>query len=200
MISYNICLSLDSWVLISSPDCLWALYGYLIGHSNLKKIFWFHLQYIPSKSAPLIASKALIFPISVKCPHFPPSIPSQEPKVYLNAPFLPTSSPHHHCQVLRSPRVGNGNPLQYSCLENSWTEEPGRLQFMGLQKSWTQPSMHTGTLIPNPCYLKFITSDQDTTPSYLEHNGFAGIFLFPLQFIHTIASLILIPHSLLLIS
>ena len=134
MISYNICLSLDSWVLICSPDCLWALYGYLIGHSNLKKKFWFHLQYIPSKSAPLIASKALIFPISVKCPHFPPSIPSQKPKVYLNAPFLPTSSPHHHCQVLRSPSVGNGNPLQYSCLENSWTEEPGRLQFMGLQR------------------------------------------------------------------
>ena len=26
---------------------------------------------------------------------------------------------------------GNGNPLQYSCLENPWTEEPGRLQSMG---------------------------------------------------------------------
>ena len=23
---------------------------------------------------------------------------------------------------------GNGTPLQYSCLENPWTEEPGRLQ------------------------------------------------------------------------
>ena len=28
---------------------------------------------------------------------------------------------------------GNGNPLQYSYLEIPWTEEPGRLQFMGLQ-------------------------------------------------------------------
>ena len=28
---------------------------------------------------------------------------------------------------------GNGNPLQYSCLENPWTEELGRLQSMG---SW----------------------------------------------------------------
>ena len=27
----------------------------------------------------------------------------------------------------RSPGVGNGNPLQYSCLEISWSEEPGRL-------------------------------------------------------------------------
>ena len=31
---------------------------------------------------------------------------------------------------------GHGNPLQYSCLENfPWTEEPGRLQYMGLQMS-----------------------------------------------------------------
>ena len=27
----------------------------------------------------------------------------------------------------RSPGVENGNPLQYSCLENSVTEEPGRI-------------------------------------------------------------------------
>ena len=31
----------------------------------------------------------------------------------------------------RSPGEGNGNPLQYSCLKISWTEEPGRLQSMG---------------------------------------------------------------------
>ena len=28
-------------------------------------------------------------------------------------------------------REGNGNPLQYYCLENPWMEEPGRLQSMG---------------------------------------------------------------------
>ena len=27
----------------------------------------------------------------------------------------------------RSPRVGNGNLLQYSCLEAPWIEEPGGL-------------------------------------------------------------------------
>ena len=27
----------------------------------------------------------------------------------------------------RSPEEGNGNLLQYSCLENPWTEEPDRL-------------------------------------------------------------------------
>ena len=35
----------------------------------------------------------------------------------------------------RSPGDGNGNPLQYSCLEISWTEEPGGPQSMGSQKS-----------------------------------------------------------------
>ena len=37
----------------------------------------------------------------------------------------------------RSPGGGNGNPLQYSCLGNPWTEEPGALQSVGLQKSHT---------------------------------------------------------------
>ena len=32
----------------------------------------------------------------------------------------------------RSPREGNGNPLQYSCLENPM--EPGRLKSMVLQE------------------------------------------------------------------
>ena len=31
----------------------------------------------------------------------------------------------------RFPGEGNGNPLQYSCLGNSWTEEPGGLQSIG---------------------------------------------------------------------
>ena len=34
----------------------------------------------------------------------------------------------------RSPGGGHGNPLQYSCLENPWAEEPGGLQSMGLQR------------------------------------------------------------------
>ena len=37
----------------------------------------------------------------------------------------------------RPPGEGNGNPLQYACLENPWTEEPGRLQPMGSQESDT---------------------------------------------------------------
>ena len=34
----------------------------------------------------------------------------------------------------RSPGEGNGNPLQYSCLENPGTEEPGGLQSMGSKR------------------------------------------------------------------
>ena len=34
----------------------------------------------------------------------------------------------------RSPGERNCNPLQYSCLEISWTEDPGGLEFMGLQR------------------------------------------------------------------
>ena len=32
---------------------------------------------------------------------------------------------------------GNGNPLQYSCLEIPWTEEPSGLQSMGLGPHFT---------------------------------------------------------------
>ena len=34
----------------------------------------------------------------------------------------------------KSPGEGNGSPLQYSCLEIPWTEEPGKLQSIGLQR------------------------------------------------------------------
>ena len=45
----------------------------------------------------------------------------------------------------RSPGGGNGNPLQYSCLEIPWTEELGGLQSMGLQKSQTRLNNQTTT-------------------------------------------------------
>ena len=44
----------------------------------------------------------------------------------------------------RFPEEGNGNPLQYSCLENPWTEEPGGLQSLGSQESdTTEQVTHT---------------------------------------------------------
>ena len=51
----------------------------------------------------------------------------------------------------RSLVVGNGNPAQYSCLENSMDRELGRLQSMGSQKSLTWLSdgacVHTFNII-----------------------------------------------------
>ena len=37
----------------------------------------------------------------------------------------------------RSPGEGNGNPLSILAWENPWTEKPGGLQSMGLQKNQT---------------------------------------------------------------
>ena len=34
----------------------------------------------------------------------------------------------------RSPRGGHGNPLQYSCLENTMDRRPWRAQFIGLPR------------------------------------------------------------------
>ena len=51
------------------------------------------------------------------------------------------------------PGLGNGNPLQYSYLENFmdrgawWAEEPGGLQSMGSQKSRLQLSTYTSLII-----------------------------------------------------
>ena len=40
---------------------------------------------------------------------------------------LPANAENTGDRVGKIPGGGNGNPLQYSCLENSWTEEPGGL-------------------------------------------------------------------------
>ena len=37
---------------------------------------------------------------------------------------------------------GNGTPLQYSCLENPWMEEPGGLQSMGLLRVGHAERLH----------------------------------------------------------
>ena len=42
----------------------------------------------------------------------------------------------------RAPGVGNGNPLQYSCLENSMDKRPWWDTVHGIAKSQTQMSTH----------------------------------------------------------
>ena len=55
----------------------------------------------------------------------------------MTLPSPPQISSHHlyyyrYYFMVRTPNgEGNGNPLQYSCLEIPWTEEHGRLQSMG---------------------------------------------------------------------
>ena len=44
----------------------------------------------------------------------------------------------------RSPGVGNGNPLQYSCLENSMDRGVWQATFYGVANKGTQLSMHMG--------------------------------------------------------
>ena len=53
----------------------------------------------------------------------------------------------------RSSGEGNGNPVQYSCLENSMDEELGGLQSMGSQKSQRWLSELTTTTIREPLDL-----------------------------------------------
>ena len=43
----------------------------------------------------------------------------------------------------RSSRIGNGNPLQYSCLENSMDRGAWQAIVHGITKSLTQLSTHT---------------------------------------------------------
>ena len=50
-------------------------------------------------------------------------------------------------QLGRSPGVGNGNPLQNSCLENSIDREAWRATVHGVTKNWTQLSTaHTNVI------------------------------------------------------
>ena len=54
---------------------------------------------------------------------------------------------------------GNGNPLQYYCLEIPWTEEPGRLQSMGSRRvrhDWVT-SYHTIKEREHWCYILIIS-------------------------------------------
>jgi len=47
---------------------------------------------------------------------------------------LPANAEDWILESGRSPGIGNGNPFQYSSLENPWTEEPGGLYSMGLKR------------------------------------------------------------------
>ena len=61
----------------------------------------------------------------------------------------------------RSPGGGNGNPLQYSCLENPMDRGSWWATVHGVTKSWTQLSMHVKLIfwcVNKFCYLIWIPS------------------------------------------
>ena len=79
------------------------------------------------------------------CPcSFLSNFPSTDPQVALVVKNPPTDMQETGVWSLGqgdpSPGGGNSNPLQYSCWENPWTEEPGSLHSKGSQKSWTRLS------------------------------------------------------------
>ena len=49
------------------------------------------------------------------------------------------------CGSGRAPGEGNGNPLQYSCLENHMDRGAWQATVQGVTKSWTQVNMHAHT-------------------------------------------------------
>ena len=47
----------------------------------------------------------------------------------------------------RSPGIGNGNPLEYSCLENTMDRGTRHATVHGVTRSWTRLSAYTHTRI-----------------------------------------------------
>ena len=89
---------------------------------------------------------------------------------------------------------GNGNPLQYSCLKNPWTEELGRLQSMGSQRvrhDWRDwAGTHASRLmqrLPHSIHAGAqgwtLRAESQAVriwwpPEYSKHFGLLGIILF----------------------
>ena len=74
-----------------------------------------------------------IFPTQGSNPGFPPCRQILYQMSHKGSPYI--SHQFSHIVVLITLLgEGSGTPLQYSCLENPWTEEPGRLQSTGSQR------------------------------------------------------------------
>ena len=87
----------------------------------------------------------------------------------------------------RSPGVGGGNPLQCSGLKIPWTEEPGGLQSMGLQRvghDWAHACTHVYTHIHTHIYTPDVT--------------IIHLFSLKTNLLHSVLSILVptIPHKL----
>ena len=71
-----------------------------------------------------------------------------------------------------SPVEANGDPLQYSCLGNPWTEEPGRLRSMGSQRvGYDSATEHKGRGDRNRQTGEGQSSCSHITEIWLLHHG-----------------------------
>ena len=66
----------------------------------------------------------------------------------------------------RGPGEGNDNPLQYSCLEIPWTEEPDGLQTGGCKESDVTEHTHIPVrdMVPYPCGYQEDKQETSWTP------------------------------------
>ena len=72
----------------------------------------------------------------------------------------------------RSPGEGNGNPLQYSCLEKPMDRGVCWATVHGVTKSWTRLSDFTNTFIKNQTQIyHYLTGDQKSFLSKLRKIG-----------------------------
>ena len=92
--------------------------------------------------------------------------------------------------LVRSPRKGNGNPLQYSCLEIPMHRGIWQVTVHGVAKSWTRPRIYSCT---DFILLYFVHSASQISPFFfLQIAGLQQSFILPVykhQFSNTIYSL-----------
>ena len=96
----------------------------------------------PTRGLPVLAGTSLLsnlHPFSLRPPSHFSFILFSPPNTVLSSTSCPFNFRRHGGEqkdcftwvLVIHLREGKGTPLQYSCLENPWTEEPGRLQSMG---------------------------------------------------------------------
>ena len=87
-------------------------------------------------------------------------------------------------ELERSPREGNGNPLQYSCLGNPMDGGAWWATVHGVAKSQTRLSMHAATAREVPGLQELSTSLPLTAFSILPSPGFCLISLLPTWWVY----------------
>ena len=76
-----------------------------------------------------------------------------------------------------SPGVRNGNPLHYSCLENSMDRETWRATVHGVAKSWTRLCMHAHYTVGSYCLSILHVKLTSANPNFPGHHSFSPLLL-----------------------